>query len=299
MKPIFIFFFAISFTRLAAQQTIAAAGADGSSDAGSVSFTVGQIDYLQTSSSAGEERQGVQQAEEFNALLSAKVYLSNLDPASGLMEDYIKTEPNFPLTDPYSVAGVYNGRYTHVKNSIPSTTTPQVLSTTGSDAIVDWVFLELRSGTAASTTVVNTRAALLQRDGDIVAMDGVSPLRFYMPDGDYYLAVRHRNHLGFRTALPITLSATTTVIDFTDNAVALNGSFPIAQVNNYPDLYTMVGGDGNADGSVDAADQSTFFAYNGLFDDYALTSDHNLDGSVDAFDAVIWEIQNGQYEELD
>jgi hypothetical protein len=89
------------------------------------------------------------------------------------------------------------------------------------------------------------------------------------------------------------------VVDFTDNSVALNGSFPVAEVFNYPNLFTMVGGDGNGDGSIDAADQAAFFADNGLFDDYSLNTDHNLDGSVDAFDTIIWEVQNGTYEELD
>lgn len=299
MKPFLLLFSLFFITKMAAQQTIASAGANGSSITGSVSFTAGQIDYIQESNTSGDVRQGVQQPVEFNALLKARVYLSSVDPASGLMDDYIKSEPNFPLSDPYAVAGVYNGRYTHVKNTTLSTTTAQVLAASGNNAIVDWVFLELRTGTAASTTVVNTRAALLQKDGDVVGMDGVSPVRFYMPDGNYYLALRHRNHLGFRTAAPITLSSNPAVVDFTDNSVALNGSFPVAGVFNYPDLFTMVGGDGNADGSVDASDQAAFFADNGLFDDYSLNTDHNLDGSVDAFDTIVWEIQNGTYEELD
>ena len=55
-----------------------------------------------------------------------------------------------------------------------------VTAVTGSDAIVDWVFVELRN--ASGNTVVDSRAALLQRDGDVVDVDGVSPLRFTQVD---------------------------------------------------------------------------------------------------------------------
>ncbi|HMR44452.1 MAG TPA: hypothetical protein PKC40_11495, partial [Saprospiraceae bacterium] len=41
---------------------------------------------------------------------------------------------------------------------------------------------------------------LLQRDGDVVDVDGQSPLRFNnLNFGSYHVAVRHRNHLGLMT----------------------------------------------------------------------------------------------------
>jgi uncharacterized protein YjdB len=72
----------------------------------------------------------------------------------------------------------------------------QVFSVTGQNAIVDWVFVELRSKTD-STLVIATRSGLLQRDGDVVDMDGISGLAFpgVAPD-DYYYFVKHRSHLG-------------------------------------------------------------------------------------------------------
>ena len=62
---------------------------------------------------------------------------------------------------------------------------------------MDWVFLELRSATSAAQ-VVATRSALLQRDGDVVDVDGVSSVAFApsVNAANYYLTVRHRNHLG-------------------------------------------------------------------------------------------------------
>ena len=41
--------------------------------------------------------------------------------------------------------------------------------------------------------------ALLQRDGDIVDLDGTSALQVDAPADDHYIAVFHRNHLGVLT----------------------------------------------------------------------------------------------------
>ena len=64
--------------------------------------------------------------------------------------------------------------------------------------IVDWVFLELRNSTVSpGNTVLQTRSALVTRAGNIVDIDGVSPVTFNnTANGNYTVAVRHRNHLG-------------------------------------------------------------------------------------------------------
>ena len=91
-----------------------------------------------------------------------------------------------------------------------------VLQTSDHNAIVDWVFVELRDVNDPKK-VVATRSALLQRDGDVVDMNGVSALRFLaVENGEYHVAVRHRNHLGVMTANPFYLSETTEMLDFTD-----------------------------------------------------------------------------------
>lgn len=81
-----------------------------------------------------------------------------------------------------------------------------VLATTGNDAIVDWVEIELRPSNDPST-VISQRAALLQRDGDVVDVDGVSPLNYdTLPAGDYHIAVKHRNHLGIMSNMTVTVN---------------------------------------------------------------------------------------------
>ena len=56
--------------------------------------------------------------------------------------------------------------------------------------IVDWVLVELRTGTASDTKVAE-RAAFLKSDGTIVDTDGSSPVTFSgLSDGNYYVVIQ-------------------------------------------------------------------------------------------------------------
>jgi hypothetical protein len=140
--------------------------------------------------------------------LAAKVFLEGpYSSGTGLMNDALRTLPAFPLTEPYTALGL--------PPSIPGAgIAPAVLTTTGNNAIMDWVLTELRTGPIGATVLLRV-PALLQRDGDIVALDGVSVLQLPADPGSYRVAVRHRNHLGAMTALPITLGAAPTTVDLT------------------------------------------------------------------------------------
>ncbi len=90
---------------------------------------------------------------------------------------------------------------------------------TGQNAIVDWVFVELRSKTT-NTTVLATRSGLLQRDGDVVDLDGINGLRFPgIAMDDYYVTVRHHRHLGTMTKVAQTPKQLTTLVNFTTTAM--------------------------------------------------------------------------------
>lgn len=232
-----------------------------------------------------------------NTVLNAKVFLNNLDTLTGLMSTYFSSLTNFPMTDPYKTVPL-NSSFIQVNNPTLATTSPLALSGTGANAIVDWVFIELRTGTSGSTSVVYTRAGLLQSDGDIVNMDGVTPLILTnVPTGNYYVSIRHRFHLGCRTAQAVTLNNNSVLLNFTNNTLLLFGATPVQHYG--AGKYGLRSGDSNADGSIDALDTILWETQNGLFDDYILQSDYNLDGSVDALDSILWEIYNGQFQELD
>jgi hypothetical protein len=151
-------------------------------------------------------------------------------PATGLMGDALRTLPSFPLTEPYTALG-----YAHTGGGGGETVAPAVLAVTGNNAIVDWVVVELRDA-FVPTTVMATRSALVQRDGDVVGTDGVSPVTFNLPPGTFNVALRHRNHLGVMENNGVALGTTATSVDLTvvstptfgTNArKSITGSFPI------------------------------------------------------------------------
>ncbi len=141
---------------------------------------------------------------------------------------------------------------------------PAVLAVTGPDAIVDWVFIELRDG-ATGTNIVATRSALLQRDGDVVDIDGFSTLKF--PGAavkNYHVVVKHRNHLSVMSKDSLTPKQLFTLVNFTkseeipsfDRGIITTpgGTYNYAgygQKTGVKPLYkAMWAGDFNSDGQV-------------------------------------------------
>lgn len=159
----------------------------------------------------------VQVGCESNALAVRMLLEGPYVSGSALMNDALRVLPIFPQTEPYTALG-----YLHTGGG-GETITPSVLAVPGSDAIVDWVLVELRSPSSPST-VTQSRSALLQRDGDVVGTDGLSPLAFTVPPGTYHVAVRHRNHLAAMTLNPISLGPATATVDFTSASTATWGT---------------------------------------------------------------------------
>jgi len=148
--------------------------------------------------------------------IAMKVFLEGpYQTANGLMTDSLRKQGWLPLTEPYTALGL--------AITGPSTTTLGVLGVTGNNAIVDWVVVELRNATTP-TIVLERRAALLQRDGDVVGVNGTSTLGFCSVAGNYRVAVRHRNHLGAMTLNGVALNSTPTTIDLTNGSVSTYGA---------------------------------------------------------------------------
>lgn len=151
--------------------------------------------------------------------LAAHAFLDGpYKPNTGLMIDGLRGLATFPLTEPYTALG-----YAHTGGGGGETIQPSVLTITGNNAIVDWVVLELRNA-SASSTVLASRSALLQRDGDVVDVDGVSAVSFDRPPANYYVALLHRNHLSVMTSASKALGATPLSVDFTSNGTTTYGT---------------------------------------------------------------------------
>ncbi len=131
---------------------------------------------------------------------------------AGLMNDALRTLPTFPITDPYAALG-----YSESGHDAGMSLGSHMLAVSGNNALVDWVIMEMRP-VASPGTVAASRTVLLQRDGDIVDLDGVSTVGFGgLAAGNYCVAVKPRNHLPvmLSAGTPITYGSTTVAADFT------------------------------------------------------------------------------------
>lgn len=142
------------------------------------------------------------------------------EASTGMMGDNLRAMAALPLQEPYTALG-----YTQAGGGGGETTTQAIMNVTGKNAVVDWVLVELRSK-ANSSVLIATQCALLQRDGDVVAADGYTKLVFNVPADMYYLAVRHRNHLGIMTGTQVVMGKTPASVDFTDPNFWVNGTEP-------------------------------------------------------------------------
>jgi len=122
--------------------------------------------------------------------------------------------------------------------------------------VVDWIFVELRRDDPLGTSIDEQRCAgFIKNNGHIVDMDGSSPLSFNQPIGDYYIVVRHRNHLAIMSAVPISLrNATTACWDFTTGQSQAYGIDAMIDLGS--DIYGMISGDTNNSGIVTNADKT-------------------------------------------
>ncbi len=138
-------------------------------------------------------------------------------PADGMMIDSLRTRNMIPLVEPYEALGF------PVTGAGGETINASVLVASGANAIVDWVRVELRDDTDPQVVVL-ARSALIQRDGDVVDLDGTSPVALQAPAGNYHVVLRHRNHLGAMTANTVALAVTPTVIDLRDGSATTYGT---------------------------------------------------------------------------
>ena len=176
-------------------------------------------------------------------LAKSKAFLQGAyNTVTGVMTDALRTPTNLiPLSDPYRVAP-YN--FAQIANATAEVAAAAVFNDqpNTNDNIVDWIFLELRNnGTNPGNNILQTRSALVKRDGNIVDIDGISPVTFNnVANGNYTIAVRHRNHLGISAdpttyLLPLNEQKSTAIL--LDLTVATD-----AQIFGPSTAYTTSGG---------------------------------------------------------
>ena len=145
----------------------------------------------------------------------------------GLMRDDLRRKSLLPTKEPYTTMPSFD----HVGAGGGEECLPELFDIIGEKAIVDWVFVELKQADNPEATIA-TCAALLQRNGQVINEDGDSILYFeHLPPDNYYVAIRHRNHLKVETLYPYLLTETNTpFIDFTFNFLPTIGFEPFTEI---------------------------------------------------------------------
>ncbi len=189
--------------------------------------------------------------------VKAKVLLQgSYSTGNSLMWDSLRVLNYIPLAEPYSGAPFNYIHHAYGGGESAEGGAAAFNQPADADRIVDWAVLELRS-LADSVTVLASKACLLQRDGDLVDLTGTGAVGIQgVVDGNYILGVRHRNHLGIRTAASYALNNTIpgTTVDMTQLATVYDD--PSIAVPPTPmklltgSTYGLWAGDVNFDGSV-------------------------------------------------
>ncbi|HMB92338.1 MAG TPA: right-handed parallel beta-helix repeat-containing protein, partial [Rhodothermales bacterium] len=208
------------------------------------------------------------------------------------------------LEGPYSGSGMDTNLSAMLPQNNPYSLGQSVASTdffttdTNGQQVVDWLWLELRSGDPAGTmTTEAATAALLMADGSVKSTDATSDVTFVGVDaGSYYLVVGHRTHLAVMT--PVALDCTSGVCshDFTtaQSAAYTQGSNPLTDLSGSgAGLFALIAADGSGDGLIGAADQTLWLSGRGSSLGYH-DADHNLDGLIGAADQTLWLSNRGR-----
>jgi hypothetical protein len=157
-----------------------------------------------------------------------------------------------------------------------------------SAGVVDWVLLEIRTDTAEATKA-GTRAAFVRTDGTIVDLDGTSPVAFGAAAGDYYIVIRHRNHISVMSASAVPLSAASPLYDFTTGLSRYFGGEAISLGGG---VYGIAAGDVDGNTGVGASDLvNTRVAIGSV--EY-IPEDVDMNGGVGASDLVKVRLNIGQ-----
>jgi hypothetical protein len=197
----------------------------------SVLYTIGEVHVQELSTETVSVSEGFINSD-MKIKINPKLFLQgpSINPVSaGLMNDNLRQNTLIPNTSPYADS---------------TTCDVSVFSVTGDNAIVDWVWVELRTA-VDNQKLVNGKSALLQRDGDVVGLDGVSNVIMEAAPTNYYVVVNHRNHLGAMSSSALSLNNTTpTVVDFTDNVFTTYGNYARVLLDN--GSLALWSGDSNA-----------------------------------------------------
>jgi len=213
-----------------------------------------------------------------------------------IVSDYFHS--GFDLELDVFLAGAYSGgTMSTALNSYIPTTDPYGTSTTVTSVpagAVDWIKVELRDKTD-STNILHPLAFFIDANGQLLHLDGTVDAKIPGVTKDhYFIAIKHRNHLGTMTSSTVDLTAVSPSFDFTAGT-GIYGTNPMKDLGS--SVYGLWPGDANGDGSIRYAETPSDISpistavitdpgnQPGGFTNYVVagvynTSDVNLDGDI-------------------
>lgn len=207
-----------------------------------------------------------------------------------IISEGMKVKVKIFLEGPYNVAN--HNMNDFINNIIPLTSPYSADARTTSNkpsTAVDWVLVQLRDKTTASS-VITSRSAFLNSDGNIIDDNSTPGISMPAPAGVYYIVVKHRNHLAVMSANKVTLPNITSY-DFTISDTSYFGANGAKLLETTPsNVWGMIAGDANGDGQITGND---FNIFNLKFVNAATgyeSADFNLDGQVTGTDFNLFNL---------
>ena len=233
-------------------------------------YTIGEVNVAERSAATIQMSEGFL-SRFIKIKINPKVFLQGalLYPeTTGLMNDDLRNLGLLPIVSPFGDGKTVN---------------PNIFNLGGitslgdfDDDIVDWIWLEFRDETDVSK-IIKGVPVLLQRDGDVVALDGVSDITLGVVPKNYYIVLQHRNHLGVMSASPVAVTEIGTAIDFTKNTTPTYGSnAQVALTSGDLALWT---GDTNTNGQI---------RFSGSDNDANIIKDEVLDDALNGFNSATY-----------
>lgn len=153
-------------------------------------------------------------------------------------------------------------KYILLNNSVPwnysGTESVSLIPTTD---VVDRILIELRDATdavsATPSTMVDTKACFLLKDGSVVSTGGNSKPEFnnLTVQHSHFVVIWHRNHLGIMSSVGLPHTGSIYSWDFS-TAVTLIYNESAGYKEIATGVFGMPGSDGDADGNINLNDKN-------------------------------------------
>lgn len=83
-----------------------------------------------------------------------------------------------------------------------------------------------------------------------MSIDGLTAISYLIPFDDFYVAIKHRSHLGVITATAVALTSTNSPIDFTNTSAAITFGTHAQSIMTMLNVFALWAGNANADTDV-------------------------------------------------